>query len=904
MSPVNNLLICGVLQVSLLALAGLLAIPVLRHLRRNATVLLLHTLIGISVLSVAAFLPIPSWLSAPDSSVPGNVAQASSVELTADLRPVADPPKIAPVQFGLREYLAAGVEGFRTMNTPAPAVFIPEQRVPTKETTWQPWQEHRFLWLLMGGILLGLMRLAGGLWGVRCLIQSSRPLKVAKLQETVDVLTAEMRCPLNIEIRESQQLSMAATVGWLKPVILLSSQWRTWTDEQLRSVLAHEIAHVARGDFATSLIAQTGLILHFYHPLVHWLVRQLRLEQELAADGLAAQAVGGSTVYLCSIGELALVNSREHVSWPAHAFLPTRRTFLRRIEMLRDLKLFSGQTSRAVQIASLLAVVGMTIGVAGLRPPEAVAQNPPTKPAAVPEQTAGAALAYEPAASIVSHVPEDAFVVATVKVPDLVPFYEAARKAMNAAEDAPPIQQGEEQFVDLMKKCRSVMLVVPAFDRTTQVSEAIKADFVDSSARESAITALKRGREFQKDTWDNVPVELADPPFADPLACVRLGETTVIFGTASTVRAMLKAGDSSQSSLTKSDAWKAAESGTMALAVDATKLKTLLADAPQYPVMAVLTPLWMQASSYTLGIGLKKEISLSLFAESPDEKSAKTLESSLTGGIALLSGLVANAQAQLPEDSSDKKVMEILASFLATQQFERTGNTMTLKLAADQNIGDRLITEALVPSLIRARAAAQRSLQANNLKQVVLALHNYEAANGHFPPSVVIDKESGVPRSWRVEILPYIDQAQLYQEYRKNEAWDSEANKAVLAKMPATYRHPSQSSDSTMSSIFMPYGEGLVAGRDDEKGLQLRDVIDGLSNTIVLVESKQDIPWTKPEDLKFDLKAEKLPSLGFVPEGWHVAMGDGSVRFISSSIDVWLMKGLLTTSGGEVIPSP
>ncbi len=899
MSPVNNLLICGILQVSLLALAGLLAIPILRHLRRNATVLLLHTLIGISILTVAAFLPIPSWLSAPDSSVPGNVAQASSVELTADLRPVADPPKIAPVQFGLREYLAAGVEGFRTMNTPTPAVFIPEQRVPTAEVTWQPWREHWFLWLLTCGILLGLIRLVGGLWSVHCLIQSSRPLKVAKLQETVDVLTAEMRCPLRIEIRESHQLSMAATVGWRKPVILLSSHWRTWTDEQLRSVLAHEIAHVARGDFATSLIAQTGLILHFYHPLVHWLVRQLRLEQELAADGLAAQAVGGSTVYLCSIGELALVNSREHVSWPAHAFLPTRRTFLRRIEMLRDLKLFSGQTSRAVRIASLLAVVGVTIGVAGLRPPEVAAQSPRTKPAVAAGIGPGPALAAAPTAFAISHVPEDAFVVATVNVPDLVPFYDAARKAMNAAEDAPPIQEGERQFVDLMKKCRSVMLVLAAVDRTTPDPVAIKADFIDSSAREAAITALKSGREFQKDTWDNVPVE-----FADPLASVRLGETTVIYGHAPTVRRMLKAGDSSQSSLTKSDAWKSAESGTIALAVDATKLKTLMADAPQNPVTAMLTPLWMQANSYTLGIGLKKDISLSLTAESPDEKSAKTLESSLTGGIALLSGLVANAQAQLPEDSSDKKVMEILASFLATQQFERTGNTMTLKLAADQNIGDRLITEALVPSVIRARAAAQRSLQANNMKQVMLALHNYEAANGHFPPSVVIDKESGVPRSWRVEILPYIDQAQLYQEYRKNEPWDSEANKAVLAKMPATYRHPSQSSDSTMSSIFMPYGEGLVAGPDDKEGLQLRDVIDGLSNTIALVESKQDIPWTKPEDLKFDLTAEKLPSLGFVPEGWHVAMGDGSVRFISSSIEVSLMKKLLTTSGGEVIPSP
>ncbi|MFO0979341.1 MAG: DUF1559 domain-containing protein [Planctomycetaceae bacterium] len=898
MIPSNNLLICGLLQVSLVALVGLLTVPVFRHLRRNATVILSHTLLGISVLTVAAFLPLPSWLDTSEQETVVETPVIAVESSAGNASPKVDLKTITPPAFGLREYLAAGIDGIRTMNDPDP---VPSPRSETKASVsvWQSVRDHWFLWLLGGGIVLGMLRLAGGLWGVRCLIQASRLQRDAGLSETMDLLAAEMRCPAHIEIRESNQIATAATVGWRRPVILLSAQWRTWTQEQLRSVLAHEIAHVTRGDFVTSLIAQMGLILHFYHPLVHWLVQQLRLEQELAADALAAQVVGGSRIYLCSIGELALTSTREQVSWPAHAFLPTRRTFLRRIEMLRDLKLFSGHTSRGVRTASLLAVLAVTACVAGLRPPESVAQNAPARRTAPAGLGPGETLVAVNSVKSVSHVPEDAFVVATVQVADLVPLYDLARKSVQESKEGsfPPAEPAELKFAELMRKCRQVTLVICSVDRETPDPVAIKLEFSDSATRDAAMEGLKSGRTFQADEWDNAPVEVAGP-----MACVKLGESSVIFGHSPTVRRMLKAGDVSHSILTQSVAWKAANRGTIALAVDATKLKQLMQDVPQNPSTALLSPIWLQATSYTLGINLKDDFSVALQTESPDEKSAKTLESSLNGGLALLNGMLANAQAQLPEDSSDRKVMDVLSTLLSSQQFERNGTSMTLKLTAERGMSEKLITETLVPAVIRARMAAQRTLQANNMKQIMLALHNYESVYGKFPPSVVIDEKSGVARSWRVEILPFIEQTQLYEQYRKDEPWDSEANKAVLAKMPATFRHPSESPDSTMSCIFMPFGEGLIAEPNDQDGVRLAEITDGTSNTIALLESKQDIPWTKPEDLTIDLKSEKLPSLGFVPEGWHVAMGDGSVRFISSSIDVQLMKHLLTRAGGEVIP--
>lgn len=183
----------------------------------------------------------------------------------------------------------------------------------------------------------------------------------------------------------------------------------------------------------------------------------------------------------------------------------------------------------------------------------------------------------------------------------------------------------------------------------------------------------------------------------------------------------------------------------------------------------------------------------------------------------------------------------------------------------------------------------------------MLAMHNYHDVNKHFPPAIVIDSASGVERSWRIELLPYLEQQNLYEQYRKDQPWDSEANKAVLARMPGVFRHPSLPEGTTNTSIFAAVGKGLVFEKDIHKGTELQEITDGSSNTIAIVEANREIPWTKPQDIEFDLSQDKLPELGFVPEGWIVGICDGSVRFVSKSIDLATWKKLLTRAGGEVI---
>src|SRR6185369_16485591 len=176
-------------------------------------------------------------------------------------------------------------------------------------------------------------------------------------------------CTAAIELRESANLQTAATIGWTKPVILLPHDWHGWTADERRVVLAHEIAHVRRGDYAVWIGAQVVLAAHFYNPVLHWLANRLRLEQELAADALAAGRGETRRTYLTTLADLALRQADRPATWPARAFLPLRGTFLRRIEMLRDsqtLWLTHPSWPRRCLPAGALALAALLL--AGLRP--------------------------------------------------------------------------------------------------------------------------------------------------------------------------------------------------------------------------------------------------------------------------------------------------------------------------------------------------------------------------------------------------------------------------------------------------------------------------------------------------------------------------------------------------------
>jgi prepilin-type processing-associated H-X9-DG protein len=207
----------------------------------------------------------------------------------------------------------------------------------------------------------------------------------------------------------------------------------------------------------------------------------------------------------------------------------------------------------------------------------------------------------------------------------------------------------------------------------------------------------------------------------------------------------------------------------------------------------------------------------------------------------------------------------------------------------------------LLPAVQAAREAARRAQCVNNLKMMGLAMHNYHSTSNEFPSSIV-DKAGKPLLSWRVAILPYIEENELYQKFHLDEPWDSPHNKTLIPLMPKTYLCPSRKPVPGETHYRRFAGNGALM--ELNKGTKLQEVRDGTSFTVMVVEAEQGVPWTKPEAIEFkpDATESKLFGAGSThPGGFNALMADGSVRFIKALIKPETLKALITKSGGERI---
>jgi hypothetical protein len=199
-----------------------------------------------------------------------------------------------------------------------------------------------------------------------------------------------------------------------------------------------------------------------------------------------------------------------------------------------------------------------------------------------------------------------------------------------------------------------------------------------------------------------------------------------------------------------------------------------------------------------------------------------------------------------------------------------------------------------------ASTPEQLQASANNLKNLALAMHNYHDQNGHFPPAAVISKDGKPLVSWRVLLLPYLDQEKLFREFKLDQPWDSDHNKKLLARMPDVYAAPRGKTKETHTTFYQLFtGKGTIF--DGQRGARIVDITDGTSNTILIIEAGTAVPWTKPADLVYDAK-KPLPRLGGIfPEGLHFAFADGSARFCKTRFPEPVMRALITRNGGEIV---
>ncbi len=193
-----------------------------------------------------------------------------------------------------------------------------------------------------------------------------------------------------------------------------------------------------------------------------------------------------------------------------------------------------------------------------------------------------------------------------------------------------------------------------------------------------------------------------------------------------------------------------------------------------------------------------------------------------------------------------------------------------------------------------------RARTIHNLKFMAWAMHTFTARNGGRLPAAAIREGDKALLSWRVAILPFLEENALYERFRLDEAWDSSHNQALLEEMPRVYA-PVAHTDSTPYATYYQGFVGPGSVFDGEEGTRIADAIYLASPTLMIVEAAEPVPWTKPEDLPYD-KGKPLPKLGGqFEDGSYVALADGSARFLSGEVAPETLHALITRGDGEVI---
>ncbi|HEV3303936.1 MAG TPA: M56 family metallopeptidase, partial [Planctomycetaceae bacterium] len=793
MNSLTQILFWCPVQVTVLALAAL-AIGAIAGRRRPAAGALVAAaaLLAVVGLTATALAPWPAWTISWDR-LPWTHAIAANEAKTEGLT------SPAATNFPTREL--DNEQGYERPIV-SQSTTVPSRAEISPDKTWAAISGN---WITLAAVLylvgVGVMmlRIALGLVAVRGYRRHSHPITDRKLGELADVVCAQLGCRAGIELRESTRIGTPATIGWLRPMILLPADWRGWTEGERHAVLAHEVEHVRRRDFASWMAAQIGVALHFYHPLVHWLANRLRLQQELAADAAAARLVGGQRKYVTTLAAMALRRADQPLAWPASAFIPNAKTFVRRIEMLHRSKPLRGDVSRPIVFLSVAAVVLAAVCAAGIR---------------------GSIAADEPAAG-------------GNAAPPVVAFNQADPPAKNPLEEQRHALEDRRKIVQDFNNLKQLSLAMHVYhdkNRHFPLAAPLGPDGkTPHSWRVELLPELDQQALYDQyrmdEPWDSennkkvlahMP-EVFRSPFDDPKSTnsgyyVLVGPGTVFEGPQG-----IRVRD----------------------IVDGTSNTLLIVEAKR-------------------NVPWTKPEDIPFDAQKP------------------LPELVGFVKGQFVAAMCDGSVhtfnIEKAKDLLKWLIMRNDGHTIEIQqLFPERRPGDSGTEESR-----RLLRGALMVHEVNDLKQLALAMHNYHDKNAHFPPAAPLGPDGKTPHSWRVELLPFLDQLALYNQYRMNEPWDSENNRKVLARIPDVFRSPFDDPKSTNSGYYVLVGPGTVF--EGPQGVRIADIIDGTSNTLMIVEAKRNIPWTKPEDIPFDPQ-KPLPELGgFVQGQFRGALADGSVR--------------------------
>lgn len=302
-----------------------------------------------------------------------------------------------------------------------------------------------------------------------------------------------------------------------------------------------------------------------------------------------------------------------------------------------------------------------------------------------------------------------------------------------------------------------------------------------------------------------------------------------------------------------------------------------------------------------VAVNFPPELKVALNVETTKPEAAATLQQTISKAMVIAKAILTEyATDGPPEPRQRAKGLLPLLSLVAPQIEEAQ-----LSIAFGDDEEEIAFLRDFVPAMTQQmRDESYRRSRMSSLKQIGLGMNNHEAARNSYPAAASYDAEGRPLLSWRVHLLPYMEQQALFNQFHLNEPWDSEHNRKLIEQMPELFADPDPAvraaiGDKGRTTFVAPVGEGMIFGR--KEGTKFKELKDGTSNTILVVEvtPERAVIWTKPDDWEVDA-ANPLDGVkrsdrdGFVA-GWL----DGHVSFISNDVEPEKFRGMLTIAGGE-----
>jgi hypothetical protein len=304
-----------------------------------------------------------------------------------------------------------------------------------------------------------------------------------------------------------------------------------------------------------------------------------------------------------------------------------------------------------------------------------------------------------------------------------------------------------------------------------------------------------------------------------------------------------------------------------------------------------------------------------------------------SAGLSFKNGFAMTVRAQSQNPSAAKSfadrlptLLKFVGSQLLSQGVDPFGGKSKLEVVGDQlhlDLKPGELANSLLRNVIQFQQNSDLHRRARRLRSMAIAMHNYNSTNDCLPgraayptPSTANvpnahagtrpTKNSKPTLSWRVALLPFLEEQKLFTEFRFDEPWDSEHNKKLIPRMPAIYRSGIAKLDAEFKTcIQVPVGPRTLF-TPDGPGIKYDQITDGLSVTIMLFEASEEnaVVWTKPDDWEMAMSEEAMNKLfGRGGKAILASFADGAIRLVPRA-DRKMLELLLMRDDGQPVVLP